>query len=167
MRSQVNSSLRRGIDLHEKKLVVDASVAVDLFAGKDPHRTDAAEKVFRCFLSNSIYVYAPRLFLVEVAGVLVRFLSHNIVKDIVERLSEEILIIGDDLYFEKSVKIALATASRGADAYYIGLAETLNAPLATSDKVQAQNARKVGTKSFYILNRRELEELIKLLDCKD
>lgn len=167
MRSQANSSLGRGIDLHEKKLVIDASVAVDLFAGKDPHRTEAAEKVFRCASSNDIYVYAPRLFLVEVAGVLVRFLSHNIVKDIVERLGEEILIIGDDLYFEKSVKIALATGSRGADAYYIGLAEILNAPLATSDKVQARNARKAGVKAFYILNKMELKELIKLLDCKE
>ena len=36
MRSQVNSSLGRGIDLHEKKLIIDASVAVDLFASRDP-----------------------------------------------------------------------------------------------------------------------------------
>ena len=96
-----------------------------------------------------------------------RFLPPNLVRDIVKRLGEEIIIIGDDLYFEESVKIALATGSRGADAYYISLAEILDAPLATSDKVQAQNAGKVGAKAFYILNRRELEELIKLLDCKE
>lgn len=162
----MSSSLGRGIDLHEK-LIIDASVAIDLFASKDACRAEAAEKIFRCTSSNDISIYAPRLFLVEVAGVLVRFLSPNIVNDIVKRLSEEIMIIGDDLYFEKSVKIALATGSRGADAYYIGLAETLNAPLATSDKIQAQNARKIGAKAFYILNRRQLEELIKLLSCKE
>ncbi len=142
-------------------------MAIDLFAGRDPHRTGMAEKAFRCASSGGIYVYAPRLFLVEIAGVLVKFLSPSIVKDVVERFGEEILITGDDLYFEKSIKIALATGSRGADAYYIGLAETLNAPLATSDKVQAQNARKAGAKAFYILNKRELEELIKLLGWKE
>ncbi len=95
-----------------------------------------------------------------------RFLSPNLARDIVKRLNEEIIIIGDDLYFEKSIKIALATGSRGADAYYISLAEILGVPLATSDKVQAQNARKAGVKAFYIPNKRELEELIKLLSCK-
>jgi predicted nucleic acid-binding protein len=153
--------------LNEKKLIIDASVAVDLFASRNLHRTEAAEKLFRCAVSSGIHVYAPRLFLVEVAGVLVRFLPPNLVKDVIKRLSDEIIIIGDDLYFGKSVEIAIATGSRGADAYYIGLAEILDAPLVTSDKVQAQNAKKAGAKAFYILNGRELEELIKLLGCKE
>lgn len=76
----------------------------------------------------------PRLFLAEVAGVLVRFLPHNMVRGIVERLRDEVTLVGDDLYFAEAVDIALATGSRGADSYYIGLAETSNALLATSDK---------------------------------
>ena len=163
----MNSSLERGIGLCEKRLVVDASVAVDLFASRDTHRMQVAEKVFRYTTSSSVYVYAPRLFLVEVAGVLVRFMPPSLVRDIVKRLGEEITLTGDDLYFEKSVRIALATGSRGADAYYIGLAEVLDAPLVTSDRVQAQNAGKAGAKAFYILNRKELDELVKLLDCEE
>ena len=69
------------------------------------------------------------------------------------------------MYFEISIETALKTGSRGADAYYIGLAKILDAPLATSDRVQSQNARKVGIKSFCILNTKELENLIELLDC--
>lgn len=85
-------------------------------------------------------------------GVLVRFLPHNIVRGIVERLRDEVTLVGDDLYFAEAVDIGLATGSRGADSYYIGLAETSNAPPATSDKIQALNAKKSKTRSFYILN---------------
>lgn len=165
MRSQASFSLRRGAGLDEKRLIVDASVAVDLFASKDLHRTETAERLFRCIKLGNVHVYAPRLFLVEVAGVLVRFLPPKLVRDIARRLAEEINIKGDDSYFERSVEIALATGSRGADAYYIGLAEILGAPLATSDRIQSQNARKAGIKAYYILNRGEMEELIKLLGC--
>ena len=93
--------------------------------------------------------------------------TSDLVGDVIERLRGEITIVGDDLYFEKSIEIAVATGSRGADAYYIGLAEMLDAPLATSDKVQAQNARKAGAKAFYVLDKRGLKELIKLLGCKE
>ena len=50
--------------------------------------------------------------------------------------------------------------------YYIGLAKTLNAPLATSDKVQALNAKKSEIKAFYIPNKRDLENLLDILNCK-
>ena len=68
---------------------------------------------------------APRLFLAEVAGVLVRFLSPSIVRGVVEGLRDEVTLVGDDLYFTEAVEIALTTGSRGADSYYIGLAKSL------------------------------------------
>jgi len=148
-------------------LVIDASVAIDLFAGRNVQRAALAEEVFRCTASGNISVYAPRLFLVEVAGVLVRFLAPSLVEEVVNRLEEEINIIGDGLYFERAVKIALATGSRGADAYYIGLAEAIEAPLVTSDKVQAQNAKRAGVRAYYVLDERELEELTQLLKCRE
>ncbi len=147
-------------------LVIDASVAVDLFAGREERRILSAEKLFECISRRGVSIYAPRLFLVEVAGVLVRFLPPNIVRDVVERLRDEVILVGDDLYFTVSVEVALATGSRGADAYYIGLAKTLDAPLATSDKVQALNARKSGIRAFYIPDRGDLEGLLTLLKCK-
>ncbi len=149
------------------KLVIDASLAIDLFAGRDVRRVALAEEVFRCAASSNIRVYVPRLFLVEVAGVLVRFLAPSLVEEVVNRLEEEISIIGDDLYFERAVKIALATGSRGADAYYIGLAEAIRAPLATSDKVQAQNAKRAGVRAYYVLDEKELEELTRLFRCRE
>ena len=123
------------------KLVLDASAAVDLFAGGEELRVVSAEKVFECVTRQGTGVYAPRLFLAEVAGVLVRFLPLSIVRGVVERLREETTLVGDDIYFTEAVETALATGSRGADSYYIGLAKTLNALLATSDRVQALNAK--------------------------
>ena len=149
-----------------EKLVVDASVAVDLFAGREELRIVSAEKVFECATGQGIGVYAPRLFLAEVAGVLVRFLPPGIVRGVVERLRDEIALVGDDLYFTEAVETALTTGSRGADSYYIGLAKTLDAPLATSDRVQALNAKKSRIKAFYILNKQDLEDLLEILNCK-
>ena len=148
------------------RLIIDASVVVDLFAGREELRIVSAEKVFECVARQGIAVYAPRLFLTEVAGVLVRFLPPSIVRGVVERLRDEVTLVGDDLYFTEAVKIALTTGSRGADSYYIGLAKTLNAPLATSDRVQALNAKKIKIPSFYILNKHDLENLLDTLNCK-
>ena len=115
---------------------------------------------------QGIGVYAPCLFLAEVAGVLVRFLPPNITRGVIERLRDEVTLVGDDLYFTEAVEIALITGSRGADSYYIGLAKILNVPLATTDKVQALNAKKSKIRSFYILNEHDIENLLDILNCK-
>ncbi|GBF09934.1 hypothetical protein apy_16590 [Aeropyrum pernix] len=104
--------------------------------------------------------------MVEVTGVLVRYLTPTTVKRIVDALSSDVVLVGDEAYFKISVEIALTTGSRGADSYYLGLAKIHNLPLATSDKIQAQNARKAGIRSFYILNNNELEELMQYIGCK-
>lgn len=145
---------------------MDASVVVDLFAGRSLDRALASEELFNCIKSSGVRVYVPRLFLVEVAGVLVRFLEPSIVEEVAERLRDEFVLIGDDLYFEESVEAALATGSRGADAYYVGLAVALNAVLATSDRVQARNARRAGVEAYYILDEDERRKLLQLLGCQ-
>ena len=65
MWSRPNSFPVRGVGLTEKGLlVIDASIAIDLFAGKDAGRVRSAERVFECVSSKGISVYAPRLFVV-------------------------------------------------------------------------------------------------------
>ena len=46
-----------------EKLVIDASVAIDLFASREELRIVSAEKVLECDARQGIAVYAPRLFL--------------------------------------------------------------------------------------------------------
>ncbi len=117
------------------RVVVDASIVIDLFAGRDKARIEAAERIFECFKTrgSSVKVFAPRLFLAEVSGVLVRLLQRSQVRSVIQRLEREIVTVGDDLYYRESIEIALKTGSRGADTYYIGLAKILDAALITSD----------------------------------
>jgi len=113
------------------RVVVDASIVIDLFAGRDKARVGAAEEIFECLKTrgSSVKVFAPRLFLAEVSGVLVRFLQPSQVRSVIQRLEREIATVGDDLYYRESVEVALKTGSRGADTYYIGLAKILDAAL--------------------------------------
>ncbi len=57
----------------------------------------------------------------------------------------------------------MRTGSRGADSYYIGLAGLLNAVLVTSDRVQAQNAKRAGIQAYYAL--KDLSEVLQHLGC--
>lgn len=106
----------------------------------------SAEKIFGCVARQDTSVFAPHLFLAKVAGILVRFLPPRIVRGVVHRLRNAITLVGDDVYFTEAVETALATGSRDADSYYICLAKTLNAPLATSVRIQALNAKKLSPK---------------------
>ncbi len=151
--------------IDEKRVVLDASIAIDLFAGRDRARIDSAEKIFICFKIKSGYVkvFAPRLFLAEVSGVLVRFLPPSRVRSIVQRLEHEIIVVGDDAYFRESIEVALGTGSRGADSYYIGLARMLGAILITSDRIQASNAKRAGIKAYFVLE--EVDDILRHLRC--
>ena len=145
--------------------MIDASVAVDLLAGSEESRVNAAEEVFSC-LARGHVLYAPRLFLVEVAGVLARRLERKLVDEAVSRLRDVVVLVGDSAFYTEALEAAASTGSRGADAYYIGLARVLNAVLVTADRVQALNAAKAGVRAYYILDEDERRELLRLLDCR-
>ncbi len=100
---------------------------------------------------NEVEAYAPRLFLAEVAGVIVRFVPKAVSEEALRKLMGLVITVPDDLFYRKAIEIALSTGSRGADAYYIGLAITLNAPLVTNDRKQATNARRAKVKAFYLV----------------
>ncbi len=134
-----------------KRVVIDASVAVDLIVGRDEARVGVAEEFFNLVQKGFIEVYAPRLFLVETGGVIVRYIPRNLAEEAVNRLAKIVATVPDEVFYKESIRIALKTGSRGADAYYIGLANTLNIPLATNDRVQAINARKSGVRAFYLI----------------
>lgn len=149
----------------ERRIVIDASVVIDMFSGRDQSRVGAAERFFRCFRDSNRHVrmFVPRLFLAEVAGVLARFVSRDIVREVLSRVENEVIIVGDELYFRDSVEIALETCSRGADSYYIGLARAIGAVLVTSDKRQAINAKRASLPAYYLPE--ELQDLIKYIEC--
>ena len=145
--------------------VIDASVAVDLFAGRREERVYAAEQVFSCLAYSGTTLYAPNLFLVEAAGVLLRFLPRTAVEEVLTRLKDHVSLISDSEFLGEALEAALLTGSRGADAYYIGLARALGCPLVTSDRIQAGNALKSGVKAFYVIEESSLRDLLSSLGC--
>jgi len=138
-----------------RRVVVDASLSVDLFVGRDPVRVRVAEFFFKLVQDGVIRAYAPRLFLVETAGVTVRFIPRSLAEEAVGKLARLVTIVPDDAFYREAEEAALSTGSRGADAYYIGLARVLNAPLVTNDKTQATNAKRAGVKAFYLIEEVE------------
>ncbi|MDK6028889.1 hypothetical protein QPL79_05890 [Ignisphaera sp. 4213-co] len=60
------------------------------------------------------------MLLVELAGVLIRYIPPRMISDIVERVEMEVVLLDDGVFYEESIKVALQTGCRGADSYYIG-----------------------------------------------
>jgi len=147
-----------------EKVVLDASVVVDLFAGRDEKRVRAAEAAFKCFQEKGVRLYAPKLLLVEVAGVLVRFMPPERAAPAISILRELVITVSDAVFYEDALELALSTGSRGADSYYMGLAKVVGAVLVTSDKAQATNAKRAGVRSFYI--PAEVDKLLEMLGCQ-
>ncbi|UXD22234.1 hypothetical protein IPA_02780 [Ignicoccus pacificus DSM 13166] len=147
------------------KVVLDASVVIDLFAGRNKERVRVTEALFECFQKKGIKLLAPRLLLVEVAGVLVRFIPPERVASVISILKESVITVPDDIFYEDAVELALSTGSRGADSYYLGVAKVMDAVLVTSDKVQAINAKRAKIRSFYVLS--EGNDLLAMLGCHD
>jgi predicted nucleic acid-binding protein len=137
-----------------KRVIVDASVVIDLYAAPSEDRASIAEEVARWILEGSVEAYAPKLLVVEVAGVLSRYLSEEELDLVLDSLPPVRLVPEEAIYGE-AVRIARRTGSRAADAYYIAVAATVNGALLTNDKRQARNAVKAGIEAYYLLEDME------------
>ncbi|WP_290598014.1 MULTISPECIES: type II toxin-antitoxin system VapC family toxin [unclassified Archaeoglobus] len=126
-------------------LVVDTSLFADLVFKFNEKRTRIAEEV----LSAVSDIVNPRLFKVEIAGILARRLSAQQVEQIVSEIMEDVKLIDnpDELAFQ----IAAETGSRAADAYFIATAKLTNSILLTNDRIMALNAKKVGIEAYYLI----------------
>ena len=133
-----------------KKVVVDASLIVDLYAAPNEERASIAEEVVTWISKGVIEAYAPKLLIVEVVGVLSRYLSGEELDLVLDPLPL-IKLIPEESIYEEAIRIARETGSRAADAYYIAVALTINGALLTNDRRQAQNARKAGVKAYYLI----------------
>jgi len=113
-------------------------------------RASIAEEVVTWISKGVIEAYAPKLLIVEVVGVLSRYLSGEELDLVLDSLPL-IKLIPEESIYEEAIRIARETGSRAADAYYIAVALTINGALLTNDRRQAQNARKAGVKAYYLI----------------
>ena len=133
-----------------KRIVVDASLIIDLYAAPNEVRASIAEEVTSWITKHLVEAYAPKLLIVEVVGVLSRYLSEEELNLVLDTLPS-VKLISEEVIYEEVIRIARGTGSRAADAYYIAVASTVNGALLTNDKKQVQNARKAGIEAYYLI----------------
>ncbi|MCD6096116.1 MAG: type II toxin-antitoxin system VapC family toxin [Thermoprotei archaeon] len=138
-----------------KRVVVDASLIIDLYTAPDDMRASIAEEVLSWITTGLVEAYAPKLLMVEVLGVLARYLSDEDL-ELVMSSFPPIKLIPEEVFYDEAVRIARSTGSRVADAYYIAVASIINGILLTNDRRQKQNARKVGIETYYLIEEKEV-----------
>ena len=141
--------------LASKRVVVDASVVIDLYAAPDDRRASIAEEVMSWVTAGFVEAYAPKLLVVEVLGVLARYLSEEKL-ELVTSSFPPIKLVPEEVFYDEAVKTARRTGSRAADAYYIATALTINGILLTNDRRQKQSARKAGVEAYYLVEEVEI-----------
>ena len=146
--------LLEGVNVLPRKVVIDASLVIDLYAAPNEDRASIAEEVARVITQGGVEAYAPKLLIVEITGVLSRYLSEEELNLVLDTLPP-IKLIPEEAIYEEAIKIARRTGSRAADAYYIAVATTVNGVLLTNDRKQAQNAKKFGVEAYYLMENME------------
>lgn len=137
-----------------KRVVIDASVLVDLYAAPSEERAAIAESIASWVVKGLIESYAPKLMMVELSGVLSRHLTPNELKRVLNSLPP-IKLFPEETFYDEALRLAQETGSRAADTYYIAVAAITNSPLLTNDRKQAENARKAGIEAYYLINEFE------------
>ncbi len=140
--------------LANKRVVIDSSLIIDLYAAPNDMRASIAEEVASWIATHLVEAYAPKLLMVEVLGVLARHLSEEDL-DLVMVSFPPIKLVPEEVIYNEAIRIARSTGSRAADAYYIAVASIVNGILLTNDKQQRQNAKKVGIEAYYLIEEKE------------
>jgi predicted nucleic acid-binding protein len=140
-------------------LVVDVSVFIDRLFIYDEERSSRARNVFRLIDQRGLSIFEPQVFGVELASQLVRRKPRAIAEKLYSEIMDRVIII-DEIEYELLLDIALSTACRAIDAFYIAAASAIQAVLVSADRIMVDNARKYGVEAYYIHNTRDYNALI-------
>ncbi|WP_290900431.1 type II toxin-antitoxin system VapC family toxin [Ferroglobus sp.] len=138
-------------------IVLDTSVIVDSLLPKLGERYKKANELLKKVKDQR--VYAPKILKVELATILGRKKSTNLVRKFVDDLTSEINLISEVDLFDTAYEIAFLVKGRAVDIYFIATAKITNSILITNDKVMARNAKKVNIEAYYLI-----EEFDKAVD---
>ena len=70
------------------------------------------------------------------------------------------VIIIDEIEYDLLLDIALSTACRAINTFYIAIASLISTMLVSADKVMVNNARRYGIEAYYIHNINDYNILI-------
>ena len=136
-------------------IVLDTSVFVDAIIPFRKDRHELASGVVALISEKGLELYEPKLLIVELSGILIRFKTIDTVKEHIESILTFINILNYHELHEISLEVALSTGCRAIDAFFIACAKRTDSILISNDELQVLNARKAGVKSFYLLKESE------------
>ena len=140
-------------------LVVDVSVFIDRIFIYDEERSNRARSLFKLIDEKGFNIFEPQVFGIELASQLVRRKPQAIARKLYDEIMDKIIVV-DDIEYDLLLDIALSTACRAIDAYYIATANITSAILVSADKIMVNNARKYGVETYYIHNLGDYNTLI-------
>ncbi|MEB3778709.1 MAG: hypothetical protein GSR85_00540 [Desulfurococcales archaeon] len=95
----------------------------------------------------------------ELISQLVRRKPREVAKELYDEIIDKVAIV-EDIDYELLLDIALLTACRAIDAYYIATTSLLSGILVSADKTMIDNAKKYGVEAYYIHNTHDYNKLI-------
>ncbi len=130
-------------------LVVDISVFIDRLFIYDESRSNRARSLFKLIDEKSFSIFEPQVFGIELASQLVRRKPRTIAEKLYNEIMDKVIVI-DEIEYDLLLDIALSTACRAIDAFYIATASIISAILVSADRVMVNNARRYGIEAYYI-----------------
>ncbi len=140
-------------------LIVDVSVFIDRIFIYDEKRSNRARNLFKFIDEKGFNIFEPQVFGIELVSQLVRRKPQAIARKLYDEIMDKIIIV-DDIEYDLLLDIAISTACRAIDAYYIATANIISAILISADKIMVDNARKYGVEAYYIHNLGDYNTLI-------
>jgi len=140
-------------------LVVDVSVFIDSLFVYDEERSNRARNLFKLVTEKGLNIFEPQVFGVELASQLVRRKPRNIAEKLYNEIMDKVIVI-DEIDYDLLLDIALSTACRAIDAFYIATANLVPAILVSVDEMMINNARKYGVDSYYIHHLSDYNALV-------
>ena len=95
----------------------------------------------------------------ELISQLLRRKPREVAKKLYDEIIDKVVIV-EDIDYELLLEIALLTACRAIDAYYIATTSVVSGILVSADKTMIGNARKYGVEAFYIHSLNDYNKLI-------
>ncbi len=130
-------------------LVVDVSVFIDRLFIYDENRSNRARRLFKLIDEKGLSIFEPQVFGIELASQLVRRRPRTIAERLYNEIMDKVIVV-DEIEYDLLIDIALLTACRAIDTFYIATASIISAILVSADKVMINNARRYRIEAYYI-----------------
>ncbi len=119
-----------------------------------------ARALIKILKSQQIRVLIPYPVLVEVVAVIARLANRELATKVLESIktTKNYIIVYEEEYRDRALRVAFETGSSGFDAYIIALAWSRNALLITDDETMSKHAKTLGV-NVILLRNTSLEDL--------